>query len=147
MLWNRAAAALFGYSETEALGRPLTLLLREQDRVAHLEGIRRFLASGEQGQWIGKMTETFGLRKDGTTFRKEMSLATGKADGEWVFISVMRDIGGRKRAEEALEKRVDEIERMNRLMVGRELKMEELRREIVALKREIADLRHGAGHE
>jgi PAS domain S-box-containing protein len=47
----------------------------------------------------------------------------------------------RRRAEEKLKQKLDEIERMNRLMVGRELKMEELRKEIKRLKEEIAALR------
>jgi len=49
-----------------------------------------------------------------------------------------QQISERKQAEEALKQKLDEIERMNRLMVGRELKMEELRKEIKHLKEEIA---------
>ena len=40
----------------------------------------------------------------------------------------------RRRIEESLKKKYEEIERMNQLMVGRELKMEELRKEIRRLK-------------
>jgi GAF domain-containing protein len=47
----------------------------------------------------------------------------------------------RMRAEKNLMNRMNEVERMNRLMVGRELKMEELRKEISRLKNEIATLR------
>ena len=49
----------------------------------------------------------------------------------------------RLKAEKDLEAKLDEIGRMNQLMVGRELKMEELRREIALLKEEIASLRAG----
>lgn len=80
ILWNKAAAAMFGWTEDEALGRPLTMLMRKEDRAAHLEGIRRFLESGA-GPLIGRVTETMGLRKDGSTFPKEMSLAALKMDG------------------------------------------------------------------
>lgn len=47
----------------------------------------------------------------------------------------------RRRVEESLKKKLDEIERMNLLMVGRELKMEALRKEISRLKNEIVGLR------
>jgi PAS domain S-box-containing protein len=50
------------------------------------------------------------------------------------ILGVYEDITERKRAVEELRKKLDEIERMNRLMVGRELKMEELRKEIRRLK-------------
>jgi len=45
------------------------------------------------------VTETRGLRKDGSTFAKEMSLAAEKVDGQWLFTAIMRDISGRKQAE------------------------------------------------
>jgi len=49
----------------------------------------------------------------------------------------------RLKAERDIEAKLDEIGRMNRLMVGRELKMEELRRVIAQLKSEVARLRAG----
>jgi PAS domain S-box-containing protein len=55
-------------------------------------------------------------------------------DGEWLGIhGVTRDITARKHAEEALKEKADELERFNSLMVGRELKMIELKKEINAL--------------
>jgi len=57
------------------------------------------------------------------------------------IIELEREIAGRKRTEEALKERIDEIERMNRLMVGRELKMEAMSKEVKTLKQEIAMLR------
>jgi len=57
------------------------------------------------------------------------------------IVELEREIAGRKRTEEALKERIDEIERMNQLMVGRELKMEALSKEVKTLKQEIAMLR------
>jgi hypothetical protein len=51
---------------------------------------------------------------------------------------VFHDITEHKQAEDALRKKFDEIESMNRLMVGRELKMEELRQENKRLKEEVS---------
>jgi len=102
ILWNSAAETMFGYMEQEALGQPLTILLREEDRAAHLAGFQHFLKTGRPHRLIGKVTETFGLRKDGTVFSKEMSLAAEKVEGKWVFTAIMRDITERKRAEEQL---------------------------------------------
>jgi len=51
-------------------------------------------------------------------------------------VGTTMDISERKQAEEGLKEKLDEVERMNTLMVGRELKMEELRQEIKRLKGE-----------
>ena len=53
------------------------------------------------------------------------------------FVHVTRDITERKRAEEKLEKHTEEIERLNKFMVGRELNMVELKKEINALLKEL----------
>ncbi len=66
--------------------------------------------------------------------------ANAKEVFEIIAARVATEIG-RMRAVAALEQKLDEIERMNRLMVGRELKMEEQRREIKRLKKEIAALK------
>jgi len=99
ILWNPAAEAMSGYTEDEAIGQPLTMLLCEEDRAAHLAGIRRFMETGE-GRLIGRVTETMGLRKDGTTFPKEMSLSAEKMEGKWIFTAILRDISERRKAEE-----------------------------------------------
>ena len=48
-----------------------------------------------------------------------------------------RDITARKRAEAELKKRMKELEGMNKVMVGREVKMIELEREVNALLQEL----------
>lgn len=55
-----------------------------------------------------------------------------------------------KRAAESLREQLNEIDRFNKLMVGRELKMEELRKEIQRLQARVQELEQpeaGTGHE
>jgi PAS domain S-box-containing protein len=40
--WNPAAARLFGYTASEVVGRPLTILVPEGSREAHERGLDRF---------------------------------------------------------------------------------------------------------
>jgi len=110
ILWNRAAETMFGYTEQEALGQPVTILMREEDRAAHLAGVRHFLKTGKPHRLIGKVTETFGVRKDGTIFSKEMSLAAEKVEGKWVFTAIMRDITERKQVEATLLHRKNQLQ-------------------------------------
>jgi len=100
-LWNPAAGTLFGYAAAEVIGQPLTIIVREGDRAAHLAGIRHFLKTGE-GPLIGKVTEVQGLRKNGSTFTQEMSLSAEKVEGKWLFTAIMRDISERKQVDECL---------------------------------------------
>jgi len=137
VLWNPAAERMFGYSRKKALGMPVTELLAEEDRARHEAAIKQFIETGKE-HLIGNVTETLGRRRDGSTFVKEMSLSADRLDDEWVFVAIMRDITERKQTEESLGKKLDEIEHMNRLMIGRELKMEALRQEIRELEKKLA---------
>ena len=47
---------------------------------------------------------------------------------------ILRDIRGRKRAEEKMMKKMEELEKLNKLMISRELKMVELKKRIRELK-------------
>jgi PAS domain S-box-containing protein len=44
--WNRAAAALFGYSAAEALGQKLDLIIPEHLRAAHWRGFEAAMTNG-----------------------------------------------------------------------------------------------------
>lgn len=58
-------------------------------------------------------------------------------DGRKHLIESFFDITVRKRAEEELKKRAEELEKMNRFMVGRELDMIELKKEVNQLLKEL----------
>ncbi len=99
--WNRASSRLFGYTDSEAIGQLLTLIIPERYRAAHTQGIQRLHATG-QPRLIGKIIELEGLRKDGTEFPIELSLATWKAAAGSFYSGIIRDISERKLAETAL---------------------------------------------
>jgi PAS domain S-box-containing protein len=69
----------------------------------------------------------------------ELSIARKKGDsGQHLhFIVLSRDITARKVAEEELRQRNEELERFNRVTVGRELDMIELKKQVNALAREL----------
>jgi PAS domain S-box-containing protein len=77
------------------------------------------------------------VRKDGTPFSSEMTVTVFKDEGGKPIglIGFMTDITERKRAEEELKKTLAELERFNRLAVGRELRMIELKREVNEMAR------------
>jgi PAS domain S-box-containing protein len=131
--WNKAAERMFDYTEEEVIGKNLhVLLVPEQFHPAFSKGFEGFKETG-QGAALGKTLEVAAIGKGGTEFPVELSLSAVKLKGRWNAIGLIRDIAERKAAEEELKKRADELEKFNRLAVGRELKMIELKKEINAL--------------
>jgi predicted RNase H-like nuclease (RuvC/YqgF family) len=60
-------------------------------------------------------------------------------EGENAILDIITDITERKQAEEKLKNKVDELEKWQKLTVGRETKMAELKKKIQELEKEIKD--------
>ncbi|MCC2643776.1 MAG: protein of unknown function, S-box protein, partial [Nitrospira sp.] len=101
--WNRAASQLFGYTDEEIRGRSLAMLMPLRHRAAHDRGLARVRDTG-QSRLIGHLVELEGLRKDGTEFPLELSLATWKTETASFYSGIIRDITQRRRAEEILDR-------------------------------------------
>ena len=108
--WNKGAQTIFGYSEEEVLGKPLTILMPERYRNPHEKGLEHFRRTGE-GPVIGKVVELAGLRKDGSEFPLELSISSWKKEEEETFFTaIVRDITERKQAEEEVLKFLRAVE-------------------------------------
>ncbi len=109
IFWNHGAEKMFGYPASEILGKPLLSIIPDPFREAHQNGIERFLTSGIT-QMIGKTVDMAGLRKDGSQFPIELSLATWETKEGTFFTAILRDITERKEMEEQLRQSKDELE-------------------------------------
>ena len=109
--WNPAAERIFGYSQEEAIGRDLhRLLTSEQHYRQYIKGFEVFKKTG-RGPFIRHIIELTARRKDGTEFPIGLSLSAIKIKGKWHSIGIVSDITERKRAEAALKKAHDELEK------------------------------------
>jgi PAS domain S-box-containing protein len=97
--WNSAATALFGFTEAEVIGRPIELIIPERYRESHQKGVHR-VSSGGPSHAIGKTVELAAIRKDGSEFPVELSLATWFLDDKRYYTGIIRDISERKQAEQ-----------------------------------------------
>ena len=101
--WNRAASHLFGYTDDEVRGQSLSMLMPVRYRAAHERGLARVRDTG-QTRLIGRLVELEGLRKDGTEFPLELSLAMWRTDDAIFYSGIIRDITQRRRAEDILDR-------------------------------------------
>ena len=101
--WNSAAQRLFGYTEEDILGQPLTVIMPSRYREDHLRGLEFVRAAGGSVQ-TGRTIELYGLRKDGSEFPIELSISTWKSGGQMLSCGIIRDITLRKDAEAKLLK-------------------------------------------
>jgi PAS domain S-box-containing protein len=97
--WNAQAEAMFGWKRDEAVGRTLSdLFIPERYRDAHEKGLKHFLSTGE-GPLLNRRIEITALRRAGTEFPVEVSIAPYQIDGNWEFSGFVRDITEKKVAE------------------------------------------------
>jgi PAS domain S-box-containing protein len=107
--WNAQAETMLGWPREQALGRTLSeLLIPPQYRHAHERGLQRFLASGE-GPLLNRRVEITAVRRDGSEFPVEVSVAPYRIDDNWEFSGFVRDISEKKVAE-ASARRHREVE-------------------------------------
>jgi len=99
--WNTAAERLFGYTEGEILGQPLTAIMPLRYREDHQRGFERLKTTGISAL-RGRTVELHGLRKGGSEFPLELSLSIWRSGGQMLSCGIIRDISQRKEAEAKL---------------------------------------------
>ena len=137
--FNDMAASLLGYSADDVAGREIYSLIQHstadgtplapEDRPMHMA-----CATGKSAKVSGEAL----WRKDGSWFISEYSVTpiVDEKDGAAGAVVVFRDITEQRKNQEELQQRMDELERFNRLTMGREERMIQLKLEINALLEE-----------
>ena len=111
VLWNAAATRIFGYSEEEALGNTLDLIVPERQRQKHNEGYSKSMETGTT-RYGASLLKVPAKHRDGRTLSiaftvgmlfDEKHQASGVA-------AVIRDETERFAEERALKKRLSDLE-------------------------------------
>lgn len=130
--WNQAATKILGFSEEEAVGQWVEIIIPERFHKAHRNGMDRFSKTGE-AHAIGKTVELAARNKSGDEIPIELSLSTWMVRNERYYTGIIRDIGERKRAEEALRQSEKELRRKS-------LEMKEKNQELEATLKQINEM-------
>ncbi len=113
--FNPAAEAIFGYTKTEALGRPVAdLIIPEEFRTAHTEGMRAYLETG-LSRVLGKRLELPAVLADGTRIPIELAITDVTRGGRRLFAAHMRDLSAAKRAEEEIKRQRNALHQKEKL--------------------------------
>lgn len=95
--FNKAAVKIFGYSEVEAIGQNIKILMPDYHG-EHDGCLRNFVTSGRK-KIIGLKREVVGRRKDGSTFPVDITVSEMWQGQGRKFIGIVRDITERIKIE------------------------------------------------
>jgi PAS domain S-box-containing protein len=131
---NPAFTTLTGYTPEEAVGKNPRFLKSGQHDQTVYQTLWQTILGGRI--WQGELTNR---RKDGGLYIQELTITPVRdEDGQIThFIGVSQDITTRKQAEEIVKKEKEELRKMNQIMMGREERVVELKREVNDLLREL----------
>ncbi len=96
--FNPAAERMFGYGAAEVIGRNIKTLMPPPYHDEHDGYLRRYAETGER-HIIGVGREVLGLRKDGSVFPLNLSVAEMRIDGQRKFSGLLHDLTDRKQLE------------------------------------------------
>jgi len=113
-LFSTAAQRLFGYTEHEAIGQNIRILMPEPDRSHHDGYITRYRTT-RQAHIVGIGRIVTGQRRDGTTFPMHLSIGEMQSGEEFVFTGFVRDLTEHQQTQERLQALQSELVHVSRL--------------------------------
>ena len=138
-LVNSQTERVFGYSRRELLQQNVEILIPQRFHPQH-PGHRTQFFTDPKVRPMGAGLELFALRKDGTEFPVEISLAPLEtAEGRLVSCAI-RDVTARKQTEEALRRQAQEVERQRGELAHSNV-------ELTAANKEIESFSYSVSHD
>ena len=90
--WNAPAEAAFGWPRPQALGQRLSaLIIPEEQREAHEQGLKRFLQAGK-GRLLDRPLVLSVMHRDGRRFNAEFKIGAESAADGYRFPTRLRTI-------------------------------------------------------
>jgi PAS domain S-box-containing protein len=106
--WNAGAVRMFGFSESEALGQSLDIIIPANLQGRHWQGYRETMGTGQTRYEDGQILAVPAVRKDGTRLSVEFTIVPfTNEDGQMAGIAaIMRDTTARFEELRALRKQL-----------------------------------------
>jgi len=127
---NPFALQLFGYQAGELEGKCIQVLIPGRYHQKHTEHEHRYYQQPHMRP-MGKAIDLVGMRKDGTEFPVEISLANYTEEGRLQVIAFVSDISERKKNEEEIKQLNAELEqKVKQRTIALHRTIEELKRQV-----------------
>jgi len=122
VLWNPAATRIFGYSEIEALGNTLDLIIPERHRQRHNEGCRKTMDTGIT-RYGTSLLKVPALHQNGSALSIAFTVGMLFDEHQKVsgIVAVIRDETERFAQERELKKRISDLEGSQRVVLGQKV--------------------------
>ena len=113
VMWNPAATRIFGYSQAEALGNTLDLIVPERQRQRHDEGCRKTMDTGIT-RYGTSLLKVPALHKNGSMLSIAFTVGMLFDEQQKVsgIVAIIRDETERFAEERALKKRLSDLENL-----------------------------------
>ncbi len=110
-LWNPAAVRIFGFTQEDALGQSLDLIIPERLRGRHWEGYEKTMATG-QTRYGNDLLRVPSVHKDGRALSIAFTVALLYSPERELtgIVAVIRDETARFQEDRNLRKRIAELE-------------------------------------
>ena len=110
IFWNPAATRIFGFTETEALGQSLDLIIPARFRARHWEGYRHVMETGKT-KYAVDVLRVPATAKDSRALSIAFTVTLLDAsDGGRIITAIVRDETTRWNEERELKRRLAELE-------------------------------------
>ena len=111
-MWNPAAERIFGFSESEALGQSLDLIIPEKQRERHWDGYHQTMRTG-QTRYATDVLRVPATDKKGRSLSIAFTVALLYSAGNEIsgIVAVIRNETARFAEERSLRQRLAELER------------------------------------
>ena len=122
VLWNPAATRIFGYSEIEALGNTLDLIIPERHRQRHNEGCRKTMDTGIT-RYGTSLLKVPALHQSGSMLSIAFTVGMLLDEHQKVsgIVAVIRDETERFAQERELKKRIFDLEGSKGVVLGQKV--------------------------
>ena len=110
-LWTPSAERMFGYTEAEALGKSLDIIIPQRQQQRHWDGYNKTMKTGVT-KYANDVLRVPAMHKDGHTLSIAFTVALlHSPDGKIsAIVAVVRDESVRFAEDRALKKRLTELE-------------------------------------
>jgi len=126
VFWNNFAEKIFGYTEKEIVGKPLSIIIPKEFSAAHKQKFGQHVSKNSE-PLKDKLSDLLGLKKNGSTFPIEISLSHWTNENKKFYCGIIRDITDRKNAE---EEQINHIKKLSEIAF---LQSHQVRRPIASI--------------